>query len=81
MRLCGAVAKGTSEIGLSGDIVTEVAMTSLLWKPTSDITHRDLLLPVYRNGARQDLLFTARVSSADNQQDIYERGIAIITAE
>ena len=56
-------------------------MTSLIWKPIETITKRELVLPVYRNGARQDLLFTARVTSTDNERDIYERGIAIVTAE
>jgi len=81
LHLCGALTKGKNEIAISSEIQSEVPISSLLWKPIADIEKRNLILPVYRNGARQDLLFTAKVNSADNDQDIYERGIAIITAE
>ena len=75
------MAKDKCAIGLSDEIETEIKIASLIWRPLADIAKRDLLIPVYRNGARQDLLFTAQVSSTDSQQDIYERGIAFTTAE
>ena len=81
LRLCGAEIKSESDIALSSEIESEISVTSLVWKPLKDLENRAIKIPVYRNGARQDLLFTANVNSSDCAGEIFERGIAITTAQ
>ena len=79
IRICGAAPVGDHGVELSSEIETESEITSLIWKP--QVEERNVVLPVYRNSARQDLLFQTQITCTVDQADIYERGIAFITAE
>ena len=77
--MCGAAPVGDHGVELSNEIEVESETTSLIWKPK--VEERNVVLPIYRNSARQDLLFQAQINCTVDQSDIYERGIAFITAE
>lgn len=81
LRLYGASPVGNDGIKLSKEIETEIEVSSIIWKPSSAVQKKNCLLPVYRNSARADLLFTANLSTSDTEGAIYERGVAITTAE
>ena len=77
----GASPVGEDAIKLSSEIETEIEVSSIIWKPCSAIEKKSCVLPVYRNSARDDLLFTAKLNSSDTEGQLYERGVAITTAE
>lgn len=81
LRLYGATAVGADAIKLSSEIETEIEVSSIIWKPCSGIEKKACVLPVYRNSARADLLFTANLNSSNTEGALYERGVAITTAE
>lgn len=77
----GASPVGADAIKLSSEIETEIEVSSIIWKPCSAVEKKACVLPVYRNSARADLLFTANLNSCDTEGQLYERGVAITTAE
>lgn len=81
LRLYGASPVGEDTIKLSSEIETEIEVSSIIWKPCTAVQKKSCVLPVYRNSARDDLLFTAKLNSSDTEGQLYERGVAITTAE
>jgi len=73
-----------NRLSLSPTISTKLPTTLLSWVPKTDMSSQDkneVVLPVYRNGMRSDLLFTLSFGVNGEESSFYERGVALLAAE
>jgi len=84
----GLLLQGAScnnnRLSLSPNISTKLPTTMLSWVPKTDMNSQDkneVVLPVYRNGMRSDLLFTLSFGVNGEESSFYERGVALLAAE
>ena len=83
LKLQGAQCKN-NQLYLTSTILTDLQVTLLKWVRKSSHSHKEdkILLPVYLNSTRSELLFTINLNIAPNQDShsFYERGVAILTS-
>ncbi|XP_041352869.1 LOW QUALITY PROTEIN: cytoplasmic dynein 1 heavy chain 1-like [Gigantopelta aegis] len=86
LKLQGAVCQ-QNKLQLSSTISTDLPLTLLRWirNDGSDPSKSKVVLPVYLNATREQLLFTLDFESVDGPEakgySFYERGVAIITSD
>jgi len=84
--LTGLMMQGSScsnnRLSLSPVISTKLPTTYLSWIPTNDVNAdpNEVMLPVYRNETRSDLLFTLSFAVNGDETSFYERGVAVLSA-
>ncbi|XP_045484392.1 dynein heavy chain, cytoplasmic isoform X1 [Pieris rapae] len=83
LKIQGAKVKG-NRLLLSNTIMVDLPLTVLTWirGPEPASCGQTLMLPVYLNSARSELLFTVRLPIAPGQEPhaFYERGVALLTS-
>lgn len=82
LRLFGAACRA-NQLSISAEISTNLHLTRLRWIKKSDITDAaKIVLPVYLNSTRQNLLFTVELPIKEGQKihEFHERGVAIIAS-
>jgi len=82
LRLFGAACRG-NQLSISAEISTNLHLTRLRWIKKSDIKDAaKIVLPVYLNSTRQNLLFTVELPIKEGQKihEFHERGVAIIAS-
>lgn len=84
LKLQGAVWKDGG-LQLSADVLSDLPDVTLTWvkhDPKVNLQEGKILLPVYLNSTRDDLLFTVDMKMVKQQDkySFYERGVAILAS-
>merc|ERR1712242_218437 len=82
LKLFGAVCRN-NQLAISAEISTNLHLTRLRWIKKSDLPDAaKIVLPVYLNSTRKDLLFTVDLQIKQGQRiyEFHERGVAIIAS-
>merc|ERR1712130_219469 len=82
LKLSGAVCRN-NQLAISSEISTNLHLTRLRWIKKTDLTDTaKIMLPVYLNSTRQNLLFTVDLPMKEGQKihEFHERGVAIIAS-
>jgi len=82
LKLFGAVCRN-NQLSISAEISTNLHLTRLRWIKKSDLNDTaKIVLPVYLNSTRQNLLFTVELPTKEDQKihEFHERGVAIIAS-
>merc|ERR1712241_455006 len=82
LKLSGAVCRN-NQLAISSEISTNLHLTRLRWIKKSDLPDAaKIVLPVYLNSTRKDLLFTVDLQIKQGQRihEFHERGVAIIAS-
>jgi len=82
LKLFGAVCR-SNQLSISAEISTNLHLTRLRWVKKSDMSDTaKIVLPVYLNSTRQNLLFTVDLPTKEGQKihEFHERGVAIIAS-
>lgn len=84
LKLQGAAWKDGG-LSLSADVLSDLPDVMLTWvraDPKVDLSAGKILLPVYLNSTRDDLLFTVDMKMIKQQDkySFYERGVAILAS-
>jgi len=82
LKLSGAVCRN-NQLAISSEISTNLHLTRLRWIKKTDLTDTaKIMLPVYLNSTRQNLLFTVDLPVKEGQRihEFHERGVAIIAS-
>merc|ERR1712038_1275238 len=82
LKLFGAVCRN-NQLAISAEISTNLRLTRLRWIKKSDLPDAaKIVLPVYLNSTRKDLLFTVDLQIKQGQRiyEFHERGVAIIAS-
>jgi len=83
----GLLMQGASctnnRLSLTPTISTKLPTTLLSWLPSSEVAaeSNEVVLPVYRNGMRSDLLFTLSFAVNGDETNFFERGVALLSAD
>jgi len=82
LKLSGAVCRN-NQLAISSEISTSLHLTRLRWIKKTELTETaKIMLPVYLNSTRQNLLFTVDLPIKEGQRihEFHERGVAIIAS-
>merc|ERR1719192_1250632 len=82
LKLFGAACRN-NQLSISAEISTNLHLTRLRWIKKSDLPDTaKIVLPVYLNSSRQNLLFTVDLPTKAGQKihEFHERGVAIIAS-
>ncbi len=84
LKLQGAAWKDGG-LQLSSDVLSDLPDVTLTWvkiDPKVNLNEGKILLPVYLNSTRDDLLFTVEMKMVKQQDkySFYERGVAILAS-
>jgi dynein heavy chain 1 len=82
LKLQGAVCEN-NRIKLSSDIVNDLSVCVIQWsKQDRTLTNKQntIVLPIYLNLTRSELLFKIEMATDQNEKDFFMRGIAILAS-